>query len=312
MKGKVIESTGSWYVVFLQEQNKKINARLKGKFKQKEEIFTNPIAVGDDVQLVYDNTSGDYVIEEILSRKNYMIRQSPRKKFQTHIIASNIDIAVVIYTFLNPRTPLGFLDRFLVMAESFHIPVTIIVNKIDTHKSKEIEKLRHLKELYEPLGYDVLPISLAEEKGLDEVKKVFDGKITLISGMSGAGKSTLINYLSPELKLRTSKVSSKTGKGMHTTTYATMYQLYKDTYVIDTPGIKELATVGITPEELSGYFPEMQEVRNNCKFNNCLHRNEPGCAVLKAVEQEKISTYRYQSYLNILEDIESVNSWERL
>lgn len=312
MKGKVIESTGSWYEVFVAEKNSRINCRLRGKFKKQEEIFTNPVAVGDDVLVEYDKQTGDYVIDEILPRKNYMIRQSPRKKFQTHIIASNLDQAVILFTFLNPRTPLGFLDRFLVMAESFHIPVTIVVNKTDTHKAKEEEKLRHLKELYEPLGYHVLPVSMNTGEGADRLKPLFEGKTTLISGMSGAGKSTLVNSLSPHLKLRTSKVSGKTGKGMHTTTFATMYQLYDETYVIDTPGIKELATVGIELNELSGYFPEMLKAKEKCRFNNCLHRNEPQCEVLKALESGEISTYRYQNYLNILEDIENVNSWERI
>jgi ribosome biogenesis GTPase len=311
MKGLVLQSTGSWYQVET-ERKDVFPCRLPGRFRQEDNKTTNPIAVGDRVVIQFDEETGDRVIEEILPRSNYIVRQSPRQKHARHIIAANIDQAMLIVTVSQPRTSTGFIDRFLVAAETYHIPVIIVVNKMDVLRDKDQCKLEEILEIYPPLGYPVLTVSAEKKMGLESVTDEMKGKTTLISGHSGVGKSTLINALQPGLDLKTKHISSKWEKGMHTTTFATMYPIMQDAYIIDTPGIKEFFVVEIAPQELSGYFPEMREKLQQCQYNNCLHFNEPGCAVREAVEAGEIAFPRYENYLNILENLQSVNYWERL
>lgn len=286
-------------------------ARLKGKFKLDELDTTNPIAVGDRVVLEAAENSGEWLITEILPRTNYIVRQSPRHKHQRHIIAANIDQAFVIATISQPRTSLGFIDRFIAAAECYHIPVSIIVNKTDLLREKDKDKLAEWMSIYNPIGYELLPVSALNPADVEQVRQRILNKTTLISGHSGVGKSTLLNQVNPDLKLKTGAISSKWEKGMHTTTFATMHEVLPDSYIIDTPGIKEFALLHVEPEELSGYFVEMRALAEQCQYNNCRHVNEPNCAVLAAVEAGDIAISRYESYLGILDNIESVNYWER-
>lgn len=310
MKARVLQSTGSWYQVKT-ENGAVLKCRLPGRFKLEAQKTTNPIAVGDDVIIEHDSQSGDYVIEEISDRKNYIIRQSPRQKHLKHIIASNIDQALIIVTISQPRTSLGFIDRFLVVAESYHIPVTIVINKIDTTSKKDEKTLTQIIETYPAIGYPVIKASAKTGEGIDEIKNLLKDRTTLVVGHSGVGKSTTVNTINSDLQLKTAQISSKWQKGMHTTTFATMYEIMDNSYIIDTPGIKELFVIEIEPEELSGYFPEMRKISNGCQYNNCLHENEPNCAVKDALLDEKISDSRFESYLSILENIRSVDYWER-
>ena len=310
MKAKVLQSTGSWYIV-RNENGAVVNTRLPGKFKQVTQKTTNPLAVGDEVILAHDTQTNDYIIEEILPRKNYIVRQSPRQKHLKHIIASNIDQAILIVTISKPRTSLGFIDRFLITAESYHIPVTILVNKIDLMTKKDELVLEQLQEIYPPLGYPILLSSANTKVGIDEVVELLQNKSTLVVGHSGVGKSTTINAINADLQLKTAPLSNKWNKGTHTTTFATMYEILPDSYIIDTPGIKELFVIEIEPEELSGYFPEMKALSNNCQYNNCLHENEPKCAVKDALINDEIPESRFESYLSVLENIRSVDYWER-
>lgn len=307
--GKIIQTTGSWYQVLVDE--KIITARLKGKFKLEELDTTNPIAVGDEVVLEKTETN-EFVIIEIKKRKNYIIRQSPRNKHQRHIIASNIDLALLIVTISQPRTSLGFIDRFIAAAESFHIPVKIIINKIDLlQKSKDKEQLEYMQLVYQKIGYEVICSSTITQEGIAQIQNVLNNKTTLIAGHSGVGKSTLLNSINPNLNLKTGAISKKWDKGMHTTTFATMFQLMENTFIIDTPGIKEFMMLHVEPEEVSGYFIDIKKYSEDCQFNNCMHLNEPNCAVKEAVEQHKIAATRYENYLNIVENIKDINYWER-
>lgn len=307
--GKIIQTTGSWYQVLVDE--KTITARLKGKFKLEELDTTNPIAVGDEVVLEKTETN-EFVIIEIKKRKNYIIRQSPRNKHQRHIIASNIDLALLIVTISQPRTSLGFIDRFIAAAESFHIPVKIIINKIDLlQKSKDKEQLEYMQLVYQKIGYEVICSSTITQEGIAQIQNVLNNKTTLIAGHSGVGKSTLLNSINPNLNLKTGAISKKWDKGMHTTTFATMFQLMENTFIIDTPGIKEFMMLHVEPEEVSGYFIDIKKYSEDCQFNNCMHLNEPNCAVKEAVEQHKIAATRYENYLNIVENIKDINYWER-
>ncbi|MEZ5054963.1 MAG: ribosome small subunit-dependent GTPase A [Chitinophagales bacterium] len=308
MTGRIIQTTGSWYQVLV--DGKIITARLKGKFKLDRFDTTNPIAVGDYVSLETTERH-EYVINEIHERNNYIIRQSPRNKHQRHIIASNIDIALLIVTISQPRTSLGFIDRFIAAAESFHIPVKIVLNKIDILKEKEREQVEYLQLVYNSLGYDVICSSTITKEGIDTIQNTLTNKTTLVAGHSGVGKSTLLNVINPELNLKTNKISEKWSKGMHTTTFATMFQLMENTFIIDTPGIKEFMMLHVEPEEVSGYFKEIRQFAKDCQFNNCLHQNEPNCAVKTAVEALKIAATRYENYLNIIENIKDINYWER-
>lgn len=286
------------------------NARMKGVFKLDDITSTNPIAVGDVVEFEHENEQEQTVIiTRIADRRNYINRQSPRAKHQQHIIAANVDQSLLLATLKEPKTSQGFIDRFLVASEMYHVPSIILFNKLDLYKEKDLARFEELKEMYEAIGYTVLGISLKKEPFAEPVKSLLKDKVTLISGHSGVGKSTFINSIYPGLKVRTQDVSGWSGKGQHTTTFAEMYDLPFGGQIIDTPGMREFGLVGLTRTELSGYFPEMRERLNDCQFNNCLHTNEPGCAVKDAVAEGIIHEDRYVSYYNILESIPE-NKWQ--
>jgi ribosome biogenesis GTPase len=304
MKATVYKSTGSWYVV-KSDDGVTYNARIKGKFKIDEITSTNPIAVGDHVEIEMENEGeGSVVINKIIERKNYITRQSPHNKYQHHIIASNLDQSLLFATLKDPKTSQGFIDRFLITSEAYHIPSIIVINKVDLHKKKEELKLDELKIIYEAIGYKVMAMSIEKNIGVEEVKNQLKNKVTLLSGHSGVGKSSFINIIFPELRLKTQDVSGWSGKGLHTTTFAEMFDLNFGGKVIDTPGLREFALMDISKQELSQYFPEMLALVNNCQFNNCMHINEPDCAVKEAVNEGTIATDRYVSYLTILDSIE--------
>src|SRR5450432_3826860 len=277
MTGKVYKSTGSWYVVRTTD-GAVWNARIKGIFKLDEITSTNPLAVGDDVELEPENNAeGTASITEIYERRNYINRQSPSHKMQHHIVAANIDQSLLICTLRDPRTSQGFIDRFLVTCEAYHVSAILAFNKTDLYRKKEEEKFSQLKEMYEGIGYRVIRMSVQEGTGVEELKGVLRGKISLLSGHSGVGKSSFLNAVFPALRLKTQDVSGWSGKGIHTTTFAEMYDLpLLNAHVIDTPGIREFGLVDIPRQELSHYFPEMRSRLNDCQFNNCLHVNEPG------------------------------------
>lgn len=287
-------------------QGKLRNARVKGKLKIDDEISsTNPIAVGDRV--VFEEEQGEEsncVIRSIVNRHNYIVRVSPHNKNQKHIVAANLDLALIIATLAEPRTSQGFIDRFLITAEAYHIPVVIVINKVDLLKDKHRRQLEAWKEMYGAAGYQVFPMVALDLQSVQALEEILRHKTTLFCGHSGVGKTTLINQLIPDLNLRTTAVSNWSGKGQHTTTFAEMFDLKWGGRIIDTPGVKEFGLVDIDREELSHYFPEMRSVLNECRFNNCLHLNEPGCAVKKAVAEKRISEDRYVSYVTILESIE--------
>lgn len=308
MKGLVYKSTGSWYVV-KDESGRLYNARVKGKFKIDDDITsTNPVTVGDEIEIeMEDSGDGSVIITQIHNRKNYINRQSPANKYQHHIIAANIDQALLICTLKEPRTSQGFIDRFLVAAEAYHIPAILLFNKSDIYRKKETEKFEDWKEMYEAIGYKVLLASIEKKEGLEDIQEIIQHKTTLISGHSGVGKSSFINFLIPSFALKTQEVSGWSGKGMHTTTFAEMFDIPGGGRIIDTPGIREFGIVDISRQELSHYFPEMREMINDCQFNNCLHMNEPGCAVKAAVEEGRIHVDRYVSYCTILESINDRN-----
>ena len=302
MQATVYKSTGSWYFV-KNEKGESFNARLKGKFKIDNISSTNPIAVGDKVTIENETDSESIVITEIHKRNNYINRVSPHNKNQQHIVASNLDQSLLFATIKEPKTSLGFIDRFLITAEAYHVPAIIVFNKIDLLKPKDEDYLNYVKNIYEKIGYKIVEISLEKRIGLEELTQLLKDKTTLITGHSGVGKSTFINYLFPEFKLKTQDVSNWSGKGMHTTTFAEMFDLSFGGKIIDTPGIRELGLVDIEKQELSQYFPEMRVLLNDCQFNNCMHINEPDCAIKNAVSSNSIHSDRYYSYLNILESI---------
>jgi ribosome biogenesis GTPase len=305
MNALVYKSTGSWYIV-KNEIGEFYNARIKGKFKIDNITSTNPVAVGDKVDVdKEDIQEGSVIITNIYPRKNYITRQSPHNKHQHHIIASNLDQSLLFATLKDPKTSQGFIDRFLVASEAYHVPAIIVFNKSDLYGKKEMEKLDELKFIYEANGYKVLLMSLEKNEGVQEVTNLLKDKITLLSGHSGVGKSSFINIVFPELTLKTQDVSDWSGKGLHTTTFAEMYDLPVGGKIIDTPGLREFALMDIEKNELSHYFPEMKALMAECRFNNCMHIEEPGCAVKQAVEEGKIAANRYISYLNILSSIDT-------
>ncbi|MDQ2719065.1 MAG: ribosome small subunit-dependent GTPase A [Bacteroidota bacterium] len=304
MKAHVYKSTGSWYQV-RSEAGETFNARIKGKFKIDDITSTNPVAVGDIIDADKENIAeGSVIITNIYPRKNYITRQSPHNKHLHHIVASNLNQSLLFATLKDPKTSSGFIDRFLVASEAYHVPAIIVFNKSDLYKIKEKEKFEELKFIYKEIGYEVLLMSINENIGVDEVKDLLKDKTTLISGHSGVGKSSFINSIFPDLLLQTQEVSDWSGKGLHTTTFAEMFDLPFGGKIIDTPGMREFALMDISEQELSHYFPEMKALINECRFNNCKHIEEPGCAVKAAVEEGKISAGRYISYLKILESIE--------
>lgn len=308
MKAVVYKSTGSWYVVKA-EDDKFYDARIKGKFKIDSITSTNPIAVGDVIDIEIEKTEeAGAIITNIYERKNYITRLSPHNKNQHHIIASNLDQSLLFATLKEPKTSQGFIDRFLVASEAYHVPAIVVFNKSDLYREKEQKLFTHLKDMYEHNGYKVFLISLRSRQGIDEVTAVLKDKVTLLSGHSGVGKSTFINLISPEVDLKTQDVSGWSGKGLHTTTFAEMFDLPFGGKIIDTPGLREFALMDIEKNELSHYFPEMRNLIHDCRFNNCLHVDEPGCAVKLAAGQGKIAADRYISYLNILSSI-STKKW---
>ena len=299
MKARIYKSTGSWYSV-KSEAGTVYQARMKGVVKLDNITSTNPIAVGDWVTYeMEDEQRGTVMITEILDRNNYVARQSPHNKRQKHIIASNIDQSILLVTLKAPKTSQGFIDRFLISCELYHIPAIIVFNKADIYGPKEMKVYEQMKQMYSQVGYQVYLISIEQKQSLDALQALIQNKITLLSGHSGVGKSSFINYLFPELDINTQEVSDWSGKGLHTTTFAQMYDLPKGGAVIDTPGMRELALVNIEKEELAQYFPEMRSIMNDCQFNNCQHINEPGCAVKAAVEKGTISEARFYSYIDL-------------
>lgn len=304
MKAKVYKSTGSWYTL-KDETGKFWNGRIKGVLKLDDITSTNPVAVGDWVEADPENENDKTaVISEILHRHNYINRQSPRHKHQHHIVAANLDQSMLIATLKEPRTSQGFIDRFLVASEMYHVPALIVFNKSDLYKGKEMEKYEAWKEMYESIGYKVLLVSAEKKEGIENLTTLLKDKVTLVSGHSGVGKSSLLNVIFPNMNLKTGDISGWSGKGQHTTTFAEMFDLPGGGQIIDTPGMREFGLVDIEKQEVSHYFPEMRDRLNDCQFNNCLHVNEPGCAIKEAVINGHIHEDRYVSYVSILDSIE--------
>ena len=304
MKAIVYKSTGSWYII-KDGSGKFWNARMKGVMKMDDITSTNPVAVGDHIEFEMENEGdGTAIIDEIHQRNNYINRQSPRHKFQHHIVAANLDQSMLVATLKEPKTSQGFIDRFLVASEMYHVKPFIVFNKSDLYKAKELAKYEQWKTMYEKVGYNVFLISAEENEGVEPVMDMLKGKITLVSGHSGVGKSSFLNRVFPEINLKTQDVSGWSGKGQHTTTFAEMFDLPFGGCIIDTPGMREFGLVDIEKQEVSHYFPEMRDRLNNCQFNNCLHFNEPGCAIKDAVNTGAIHEDRYISYLGIMESIE--------
>lgn len=302
MTGTVYKSTGSWYYV-KSEDNKFYNCRIKGKFRMKGIKSTNPIAVGDVVDFDLDETVDEVngIITTIHDRKNYIVRKSVNLSKQTHIIASNIDIGFLIITINNPITTTSFIDRFLVTAKAYGIEAILIFNKIDTFDDATLDEQLYLQHTYEQIGYKCLRVSATDNKGVAELMDLMKGKVSMFSGHSGVGKSTLVNAIEPTLNLKTKEISNSHAQGQHTTTFAEMFDLANDIRIIDTPGIRGFGMVDMEKPEVSDYFPEFFALKGGCKFNNCLHKEEPHCAVKKALDEDKIAWSRYQSYLKILE-----------
>lgn len=302
MRGLVIKNTGSWYQVKTENGNL-VECKIKGNFRLKGIRSTNPIAVGDNVHIIM-NQEGTAFISEIDDRKNYIVRRSSNLSKQSHILAANLDQCLLVVTVNYPETSTIFIDRFLASAEAYRVPVKLVFNKIDAYSEDELRYLEALITLYTQIGYPCLKISARNGDGLEDIKQALEGNITLFSGHSGVGKSTLINSLLPDIDIKTAEISTYHNKGMHTTTFSEMFSVIGDGYIIDTPGIKGFGTFDMKDEEVGHYFKEIFETSDKCKYNNCTHRHEPGCAVRKAVEQHLISESRYTSYLNILEDKE--------
>ncbi|NDV69741.1 ribosome small subunit-dependent GTPase A [Dysgonomonas sp. 25] len=299
-KGLVIKNTGSWYIVRTDE-GQDVECKVKGNFRLKGIRSTNPVVVGDIVS-IERNAEGTALITDITDRKNYIIRRASNLSKQSHIIAANVDLCFLMVTVDHPVTSTVFIDRFLAMAEAYRIPVNLILNKTDLYDEDDKEYMDGLVHLYEHIGYPCICISALNKQNLEAIHEKIKGKVTAFSGHSGVGKSTLINALIPDVNLKTGAISDYHKKGMHTTTFSEMIELPEGGYIIDTPGIKGFGTVNMEKEEISHYFPEIFEASANCRFNNCLHLNEPGCAVREAVENHYISESRYKSYLNIMEE----------
>ena len=302
MTGIVYKSTGSWYTVKTKD-NAFLECRIKGKFRIKGIKSTNPIAVGDVVDYDLD-TSADVtvgVITTIHDRKNYIVRKSVNLSKQTHIIASNIDVVFLLVTINNPVTTTSFIDRFLVTAEAYGIEAVLVFNKIDTFDEAVLDEQLYLQYIYSTIGYKCLRVSAQEKKGLEELKAMMIGKVSMFSGHSGVGKSTLVNALEPTLNLKTKQISDSHSQGQHTTTFAEMFDLSFDARIIDTPGIRGFGVVDMEKQEIGDYFPEFFALKEQCKFNNCLHKEEPHCAVKAALDKDEIAWSRYKSYIQILE-----------
>lgn len=300
--GTVIKSTGSWYLVKT-EEGEFIECKIKGNFRLKEIKSTNPVAVGDHVQIIV-NQEGTAFITEIEDRKNYIVRRSSNLSKQSHILAANLDQCMLLVTVSYPETSTIFIDRFLASAEAYRVPVKLVFNKVDCYNEEEMQYLEALINLYTHIGYPCLKLSAKKGEGIDVIRKELKDKVTLFSGHSGVGKSTLINLLIPGINARTAEISAYHKKGMHTTTFSEMFELPGGGYIIDTPGIKGFGVFDMNEGEISHYFPEIFQASSDCRYNNCTHRQEPGCAVREAVEKHYISESRYTSYLNMLQDKE--------
>ncbi len=299
MRGRIIQSTGSWYQIEAEDGNI-YSAKLRGKFKIKGIKSTNPIAVGDWVNFDWNAKQELAFITKIEERINYIIRRSVNLSKQSHIIASNIDQALLVITISQPRTSTGFIDRFLVSCEAYHIPAILVFNKIDIYNNKEKKQLQHIQKLYKQIGYHCIEVSAKEKTNIETLKQLMASKVSLISGHSGVGKSALINAIDSSKNIRIGEISDTHKKGKHTTTFAQMHKLNFNAYIIDSPGIKEFGLFDFDKAELSHYFPEMREFMHNCKFNNCTHIHEPGCAVKEALDNKLIAESRYTNYLNML------------
>ncbi len=302
MTGIVYKSTGSWYTVKTKD-NKFFECRIKGKFRMQGIKSTNPIAVGDEVDFEVDNEDEATIgtIHKIHERKNYIVRKSVNLSKQTHIIASNIDVVFLLVTINNPITTTSFIDRFLVTAEAYGIDAVLVFNKIDTYDDPTLDEQLFLQYIYEQIGYKCLRVSATMNKGLDQLKEMMIGNVSMFSGHSGVGKSTLVNALEPTLNLKTKEISDQHQQGLHTTTFAEMFDLSFDARIIDTPGIRGFGIVDMEKQEIGDYFPEFFALKENCKFNNCLHKEEPNCAVKEALEKDEVAWSRYKTYLQLLE-----------
>ncbi|MCF8254411.1 MAG: ribosome small subunit-dependent GTPase A [Bacteroidia bacterium] len=303
MKGTVVKSTGSWYLVKT-ESEKVIPCRLKGKFRLKGIKHTNPVTVGDKVEFEMEPESENGVIHSIQDRKNYIIRKANNLSKQTHIIASNLDQTLLIATLAYPRTSLGFMDRFIITSEAYHIPTILVFNKSDLMKGEAEFAVDETIKLYEGIGYKCLKTSTVSGEGIEDLKLLLKDKVSLLSGHSGVGKSTLLNHIEPDLEIKTKAISTYSLKGQHTTTFAEMHPLSFGGSIIDTPGIREFGLVDFDNAEVSHYFKEMQPLIGQCKYNNCQHVNEPGCAIQKAVSEGRISEERFSSYLSIISNVD--------
>ena len=316
MNGTVYKSTGSWYTVKTLN-GKFYQCRIKGRFRIDDIKSTNPIAVGDLVQFELEtkNNQETGVIDRIEERKNYIVRKSVKLSKQTHIIAANIDQVFLLVTLNNPPTFTSFIDRFLVTAEAYSIKTVLLFNKIDTYNDEELLEVKYLASLYRKIGYECIGISAATCENVDKVKVLMENKVSMFSGHSGVGKSTLVNAIEPSLNLKTMEISEQHMQGQHTTTFAEMFDLSFDAKIIDTPGIKGFGVVDMEQEEVGDYFPEFFALKQDCKFNNCLHLKEPKCAVKRALENDEVSYSRYRSYLQILEGEEEnyrTDNWDNL
>jgi ribosome biogenesis GTPase len=303
MTGIVVKSTGSWYVVRETATGQLHRCRLRGKFKNKGLKVSNPLAVGDVVGFeIPEQSEGAGVIHTIEPRRNYIIRRSVHKSEHAHIVAANLDQALLVVTLVSPATSFGFIDRFLVTAEAYHLPAKLIFNKADLYDEDTLDYQQQIAGMYASLGYPSVLCSAETGDNVAEVATLLPNKVSLLSGHSGVGKSTLINELVPDLDLKTAEISEFSDKGKHTTTFAEMLEVVPGTYLIDTPGIKELGLVDVPPAELAGYFPEMRALLGQCRYHNCQHVHEPGCAVREAVDKGKLAVPRYESYVSMLHD----------
>ncbi len=315
MTGRVYKSTGSWYSVKT-ELGEMYKCRIKGKFRIKGIKSTNPIAVGDivDFELETDNDQESGIIHNIKDRFNYIVRKSVNLSKQTHIISANIDLVFLMITINNPPTLTSFIDRFLVTAEAYSIKTILLFNKIDTYDEDTLNEVKYLAHVYRKIGYECIGVSAVTGKNVDKVKSLMRGKVSMFSGHSGVGKSTLVNAIEPSLNIKTKEISTQHMQGQHTTTFAEMFDLSFDAKIIDTPGIKGFGVVDMDKEEVGDYFPEIFKLKQDCKFNNCLHTKEPKCAIKKALDSDEIAFSRYRSYLQIIEGEDEhyrTDNWEK-